>query len=449
MAMPPSPPPESVAPSAESPLDDWLAWIGGVHPEAIELGLDRVRRVAERLDIARPPLAVVIVGGTNGKGSTVRMLESVWTAAGHRVGASTSPHITRFNERVRVAGAEASDADLVRAFARVEAARTAPDGVDSLTYFEFATLATMLHFIESGCVAAIMEVGLGGRLDAVNLWDADCAVLTSIALDHADWLGDDVGVIATEKAAIGRRGRPFVLGEPSPPETLAPYVREAGFELVDVGARPPSDLPETGLAGLHQRRNAACALAVAERLDARLPTDPDLARAALLGTSLAARFERRVAGGTVVVLDVAHNPAAAVVLASTWRERFGETRAVAVFAAFADKDIESITAALAGIVSHWCCAALDGPRAASREELGERVRAGLDVAAAEGRTALDATRETARDRTAAEVDVALDTFGSVDAALAKARELAESRGAPVLACGSFLTVAAVHAALDG
>ena len=425
MAMSPSPSPET-APSADASLDDWLAWIGGVHPEAIELGLDRVRRVAERLDVARPPLAVVTVGGTNGKGSTVRMLESVWTAAGHRVGASTSPHITRFNERVRVAGAEASDVDLARAFACVEAARAPEDGESvCLTYFEFATLAAMVHFVEVGCAAAIMEVGLGGRLDAVNLWDADCAVLTSIALDHADWLGDDVGVIATEKAAIGRRGRPFVLGEPSPPETLSPFVRDGGFELVDVGARPPSDLPETGLAGLHQRRNAACALAVAERLDARLPTDSDVAHAALFGTSLAARFEERVAGETLVVLDVAHNPAAAAALASTWRERFGETRAVAVFAAFADKDIEAIAAALAGTVSRWCCAALDGPRAASREELNERVRAGLDA------------------------DTPLDTFGSVDAALVKARELASAHDAPVLACGSFLTVAAVHAALDG
>ena len=438
-------------PSEEPPsLDDWLVRIARAHPEEIEFGLERVRRVAERLGIARPPLLVVTVGGTNGKGSTVRMLETIWTAAGHRVGASTSPHITRFNERVRVSNEEASDAELVRALARVDAARLAADGtLDTLTYFEFATLGAMVHFVDSGCVAAIMEVGLGGRLDAVNLWDADCAVLTSIALDHADWLGSDVGVIATEKAAIGRRGRPFVLGEPFPPATLAPFVREAGFELVDIGARPLETLPETGLGGEHQRRNAACALAVIERLGERLPTAPDLARAALRTVTLAARFERRVSGGTTVVLDVAHNPAAAAVLASAWRERFGERRAIAVFAAFADKDLEGIVAALADTVSLWHCAGLDAPRAAPLEELARRVREGLALARS-GAIVAPAAGPDSSDGPAGVVDGAgIDTFDTVSDALEGALALAGERALPVLVCGSFTTVAAARAALGG
>ena len=451
------------APPAESArLEDWLAWIGAVHPREMDLGLARVSRVAARLGLARPPLAIVTVGGTNGKGSTVAMLETIWTAAGHRAGAATSPHVTRFNERIRVAGREADDADIVRALARVERARASSSEddaeLDTLTYFEFATLAAMALFVEAGCEVAIMEVGLGGRLDAVNLWDADCAVLTSIALDHADWLGTDLDVIATEKAAIGRRGRPFVLGEPDPPPSLAPFVRREGFALVDVGARPASSLPDTALAGEHQRRNAACALAAVQALGERLPVGTETARAALAAVSLGARFETRERGGTTVVLDVAHNPAGAAALATTWRQRLGTARAVCVFAALADKDIEGIAGELAPLVAHWCCAALGGARASPPGTLERRVRAGLAAAPADTSSVAPSATSPLGDPSAGqpvpsadgdERDVGLERFGSVDAALGAALARAAEEGRPVLVCGSFLTIAAAHAALAG
>jgi len=423
------------SPASGATLEDWLVYIGHVHPSEMELGLGRVSRVAMRAGLAQPPFPVATIGGTNGKGSTVAMLESIWTAAGYRTGAATSPHVTRFAERVRVGGREADDGSLVRAFERVEAARTAGDGTpDTLTYFEFATLASMAVFVEAGCEVAIMEVGLGGRLDAVNLWDADVAALTSIALDHADWLGSDVSVIATEKAAIGRAGRPLVVGERSPPDSLAAFARSHDIALVDVGSRPLDALPETSLVGEHQRRNAACALAVVQALEHRLPVADAVARAALQTVSLVARFDERAvnaASGRPVttVIDVAHNPAGAQALASAWQARFGAVRGIAVFAALADKDIEAITAALAPCVSCWCCASLAGARATPIDTLAERVRSGLDAARADNVPA-DAAPGVA----------SIEQHGSVEAALERALALGDECGVPVLVAGSFVTV---------
>jgi len=437
-------------PGADAPLDAWLGWIDAVHPSEMELGLARVSRVARRLGLARPEMPVVIVGGTNGKGSTVAMLEAIWSAAGYRTGAATSPHVVRFAERMRVAGEEAGERAIVRALARVERGRLPADGgpADTLTYFEFATLASMALFVEAGCDVAIMEVGLGGRLDAVNLWDADCAVLTSIALDHADWLGTDVAVIATEKAAIGRAGRPLIVGEPTPPASLGAFAAAHGIEIVDVGGRPPDALPGTSLPGAHQRRNAGCALAAVRALDARLPVAGDVARAALERVALVARFEERRVDGTPLIVDVAHNPAAAAALADAWRARFGATRAVAVFASLADKDIEGIARNLAPHVECWCCAALEGPRALSLETLVTRVRAGLDEAAG----VADGSGE-ASERPGASASLhagaRVVAAGSVADALATALELASETARAVLVFGSFVTVTAAHAALEG
>ena len=411
------------APDADAPLDAWLAWIDAVHPSEMELGLARVTRVAERLGLRRPPMPVVVVGGTNGKGSTVAMLEAIWTAAGYRTGATTSPHVSRFAERVRVGGAEAADDDIVRALAGIERARRACG--DTLTYFEFAVLAAMAVFVEAGCDVAIVEVGLGGRLDAANLWDADCAVLTSVALDHVDWLGDDVSVIATEKAAIGRAGRPLVVGEPLPPASLAAFADAHGIDVVDVGGAPPETLPETSLPGAHQRRNAGCALAVVRALGDRLPVAEGVARDALRDVVLVARFEERRVDGVPLVIDVAHNPAAAEALAGAWRTRFGEARGIAVFAALADKDVEGVVRALAPVVGDWRCAPLESARALPLDALVARVRAGLGGGA---------TRVTG----AASVAEALD------GALASAAP----SGVPVLVSGSFGTVTAAHAALE-
>jgi len=458
--------PSDGPPDTGAPLALWLDWIDAVHPHEMELGLARVGRVAARLGLSEPPLVVVTVGGTNGKGSTVAMLEAIWTAAGYRTGAATSPHVRRFNERMRVAGREAEDTAIVRALARVEAAREARDGEsDTLTYFEFATLGAMSLFVESGCDVAIMEVGLGGRLDAVNLWDTDCAVLTSIALDHAEWLGTDIAVIATEKAAIGRPGRPLVLGERAPPASLEGYVRTHGIELVDVGRQAPESLPRTSLAGLHQRRNAACALAAVRALESRLPVADSLAREALGNVGLAARFEERTLGSvpsamqasdspsegtpTTLVIDVAHNPAGAAELVATWRARFGTIRGVAVFAALADKDIEGIAEALASIVDHWCCPALGAGRAIAPEALAARVRAGLERARVLERDGggRSVTAVSERGSTTVPAPIALETFASAGEALARALALAGRERLPILVCGSFVTVTAVLDAL--
>src|SRR5574340_1779479 len=211
-------------------LATWLARLEQLHPSAIELGLDRVRRVRDALGLA-PSFPLILVGGTNGKGSTCAYLEAMLGAAGYKTGLYTSPHLLRYNERVRVAGVEASDADLVQAFERVDAAR----GDTSLTYFEFGTLGAMAQFIEAGVDVAILEVGLGGRLDAVNVFDADAAIVTSVDLDHLDYLGDTREKIGFEKAGIFRAGRPAICADPRPPASLLEHARNIGADLRRVG----------------------------------------------------------------------------------------------------------------------------------------------------------------------------------------------------------------------
>lgn len=462
-----------VAPSADAGLDVWLDWIDKVHPAEMELGLSRVSGVATALGLDDPPLVIATVGGTNGKGSAVAMLEAIWLAAGYRTGAATSPHVELFNERMRVGGRMATDADIVGALAAVEAAR----GDTALTYFEFATLASMQLFVTAGCDVAIMEVGLGGRLDAVNLWDADGAVLTSIALDHADWLGTDRAVIATEKAAIGRRGRPLIVGDPCPPASLAPFAAEHGMDLQLV-AEPDSPLPETSLAGRHQQRNAAAALGLVNALQDQLPVTARQASDALRQVALAARFEAHEIDGVALVLDVAHNPAAAEALASTWRERFPGTRGVLLFAALADKDIEGIAHALSSVAAHWVCPAMNGARCTPVAELVERVGEGIrmagvdslpgdslhgvlppdDARAGDARVfdaragdaqagdaqAGDAQAGHAQAGHAQTGDLAMvEAAASVDIAFSRAMSIARERRLPMLVCGSFLTLTAV------
>ena len=212
-------------------LDDWLRWQETLHPKAIELGLDRVRTVLHRLQPEALPFAVITVGGTNGKGSCLAFLDAILRAAGYRVGAYASPHLLRYNERIRVDGVEADDETLCRTFARIDAAR----GDISLTYFEFGTLAALERFREAGVEVAVLEVGLGGRLDAVNVVDADAALVTSIALDHTDWLGPDRDSIGYEKAGIYRPGRPAICADPDPPPRLLEHARAIGARLLRIG----------------------------------------------------------------------------------------------------------------------------------------------------------------------------------------------------------------------
>jgi dihydrofolate synthase/folylpolyglutamate synthase len=307
-------------------LAGWLAYLEGLHPKSIAMGLDRVRAVHARLglELACP---VVTVGGTNGKGSTCAMSDAILRAAGYSVGVYTSPHLLRYNERVVIDGRAASDAELVEAFHAIEDARTATSPPVALTYFEFGTLAALWLFARAKPDAVILEVGLGGRLDAVNVVDADVAVLTSIDLDHQDYLGDTREAIGREKAGIFRAGRPAVCGDPEPPRSVIDHANAVGAPLlrigVDYGATPEGTqwryhgpggarvgLPYPALRGAYQLGNAATVLAALGTLKDRLPVSSGAIRDGLVNVTLAGRF-MVLPGRPVIVLDVAHNPHAA------------------------------------------------------------------------------------------------------------------------------------------
>lgn len=401
-------------PAAAAPLAEWLAWLESIHPVSIDMGLERVSAVAERLalrDINKP---LVLVGGTNGKGSTVAMLSAIYMAAGFRVGAYTSPHISDFRERITLNGQMADERAIVEALAFVESGREP----QTLTYFEYTTLAAMRVFLQADCDVLLFEVGLGGRLDATNIWDADCSVVTSIALDHESYLGTDVSVIATEKAAIARRGKTLVLGEVDPPESLFTYVAKQGIKLRHIGAKPLEMLPESSLNGDHQRRNAGCAVAVVDVMQARLPVAPEAVQVALNSAYLPARFERLNLDGVDVVMDVAHNPAGAAALCHTWKETFGNTQAQLVFAALDDKDIAGIVNALSPIAAHWHCVALQEARAGSLDGLAKQI------------TSI--------------VQSPVSVYTDTRTAWQQARNQAQSGGQVVLVAGSFHTIEAVR-----
>lgn len=401
------------APDTTAPLSSWLAWLETIHPVAIDMGLDRVSLVADRLGLRPVGQPLILVGGTNGKGSTVAMLSAIYTAAGYRVGTYTSPHISDFRERIRVNGEMAAAGDIVEALAYVEAQR-APQ---TLTYFEYTTLAAMRVFLQKQCDVYVLEVGLGGRLDATNLWDADCSVVTSIALDHEEYLGSDLSVIATEKAAIGRCDKVLVVGQPEPPESLFTYTVEQGIRVVYVGGLSPETLPATSLTGAHQRRNAGCAVAVVENLQSVLPVGKDTVEQALMNLQVTARFERITSDGVNAVLDVAHNPAGAAALCHTWREQFGDAQAQVVFSALADKDLAGIISALDPVVAGWHCFELNVSRATPLDTLSNALR--------------QASNKPVEPHDSAELAW-------------QAAHTAAAGSHPVLVAGSFHTVAEIH-----
>jgi dihydrofolate synthase / folylpolyglutamate synthase len=367
-------------------LQEWLGFIERQHPQAIAMGLERVAEVFSRLSV-KIDCPVITVGGTNGKGSTCAMLESMLRAGGYRTGLYTSPHLVRYNERVRIAGAEASDEALAEAFAAVEAAR----GAVPLTYFEYGTLAALLLFSKLKVEAAILEVGLGGRLDAVNVVDADCAVLTSVGVDHVDYLGPDRESIGREKAGIFRRGRPAVVAEPDPPLSVlsAPgeqlrLGRDFGFTAEQgqwaywgpVGRR--GGLAYPALRGAIQLRNAAAALCALDALRGRLPLAMQDVRRGLAEVALPGRFQA-LPGRPQIVLDVAHNPQAAATLADNLAASGYAERTIAVCGMLRDKDIAGALRALAPRVARWHVCSLQGPRGASAEQLaGALADAGID-----------------------------------------------------------------------
>lgn len=393
-------------------LHDWLTWQETLHPNAIDLGLERVREVAQRMALLQPSFAIVTVGGTNGKGSTAAMLDAILRAAGYRVGAYTSPHLLRYNERVSIGGVEVEDAALVEAFARVDVAR----GDTSLTYFEFGTLAALDIFTSAALDVVVLEVGLGGRLDAVNVWDADVSIVTSVALDHMEWLGTDRESIAFEKAGIYRAARPAIFGEAEVPRRLREHAQNIGAQLLcygnDFGVRETPNgwtwwgpagerhaLVAPALRGAHQLQNAAGVLMVLASLRARLPITTAQIREGLGQVRLVGRFEV-VPGPVNVILDVAHNPHGAHALAQTLRSQNCIGRTFAVCGMLGDKDITTTLAELAPVVDAWWVAPVASARSASAEQIehaARQVAAGKPVASCgEIAAALDQAQAEAR-----------------------------------------------------
>jgi dihydrofolate synthase/folylpolyglutamate synthase len=357
-------------------LADWLAHIERQHPKSIALGLDRVSVVFDRLDV-RPSCPVITVGGTNGKGSTCAMLESILRAAGYRSALYTSPHLVAYNERVRVSGAEASDEALCESFAAVEAAR----GEVALTYFEYGTLAALYLFAKEKAEAVVLEVGLGGRLDAVNIVDADCAVLTSVGIDHVDYLGPDRESIGREKAGIFREGRPAVIADPQPPRSVlsAPgrqLLLGRDFGYLDQQSQwtywgssgRRSGLAYPALRGAMQLRNAAAAMCALDALRERLPLAMQDVRRGLAEVTLPGRFQV-LPGRPQVILDVAHNPQAAAALVENLAASGFAPETIAVCGMLRDKDIGGVLRELAPRITRWHLASLAGPRGAGADEL--------------------------------------------------------------------------------
>lgn len=415
------------------PLADWLAYIERQHPASIEMGLDRVRAVATRMTLDKPAPRVVTVAGTNGKGSTVAFVEAIARAAGLRVGAYTSPHLLAYNERVRIDGLDADDAALVAALEAVESAR----GETSLTYFEYGTLAALWLFQRSSLDLVILEVGLGGRLDAVNIVDPDVSVITTVDLDHQDWLGNDREAIGREKAGIARLGVPLVLGEDDPPSSVLGRAYALGaptwrcgsdffFERIDDATwrwrelNYAIDLPMPRLAAPAQLRNAATAIATLRALDVEI-ADEAIATG-VASAHVPGRLQRFERDGVEIVVDVAHNPQAARELAAWLSDVPARGRTVAVFAALGDKDLGGIASALGPHIDAWHVAGL--------ADSGAR---GLDVVAFAARL-----RGTVAGLAQAHDDVAT--------ALVNARAGARP-GDRVLAFGSFHTAAAALRAL--
>jgi dihydrofolate synthase/folylpolyglutamate synthase len=412
-------------------LATWLAYLETLHPKAISLGLERVRAVYARLAVV-PTCPVITVTGTNGKGSTCALLERMLSAGGYKVGLYASPHLLRYNERVRIAGAEATDAELCSAFAAVEAVRQDTP----LTYFEFGTLAALWLFARAQTDALVLEVGLGGRLDAVNVIDADVAVVTTIAIDHTDYLGFTRDDIAREKAGIFRPGRVAVCADPDPTAALVDHARAIGAVLLRIGidfgfaaedrqwryfgpGGARHGLPYPALRGAYQLANAAAALTALDALRQRLPVGMGAVRDALVSVELPGRFQV-LPGRPVTVLDVAHNAQAAVVLADTVAAMGFHPRTLAVFGIMADKDIDAVIAAMKPRVDRWLVSTLPPPRGATAMVLRRHLE---------------------------EVGVEPDAIASFDepgAAYRRAREMA-SEADRIIVFGSFLTVAAALA----
>lgn len=409
-------------------LQEWLSWQEQLYPDLIDLGLHRVQALLKALQLERPSFPILTVGGTNGKGSSVSFAEAMLRAAGHSVGAYVSPHLLRYNERVRVDGVDVSDAEFCESFQRIDDAR----GGLRVTYFEFGTLAAIDILSRRGVSAAVLEVGLGGRLDAVNALDADVALVASIGLDHQEWLGPDRESIGREKAGIFRSGRPAICGDRQPPASLLDQAATLGADLQLIGKDFDRDirddtwtwrgkggefrgLPAPALPGHIQYDNASTVIAALQSCE-RFRVTEQAVHQGLAEARIPARFQR-IPGAVETVFDVGHNPDAARNLSENLRAFPVRGRSFAVLGMFKDKAAEEVARALIGRFDRWYLGGLEGPRGQSAAALAVRVRSALP-------------------------DAELAESPSVDAAYAAAMSAARP-GDRVVVFGSFQTVAAV------
>ena len=368
-------------------LEDWLGWQTTLHPKPIELGLERVSAVWHRLHADPLACKVITVAGTNGKGSCVAFLEAMLRSASYRVGCYTSPHLVRYNERILIDGEPVSDSQLCEAFERIDQAR----GESLLTYFEFGTLAALDLFAAAGLDVVVLEVGLGGRLDAVNIIDPDVALITTVDIDHTDWLGQTREQIGREKAGIMRPGRPVVFAGNDMPDSIRETAEKVGAHLLLAGqdyqwrrqdqgwdwlhaTHPRHSLPLPSMRGEFQLQNAAAALMALELLRDELPLDQRAVRFGLQEARLSGRFQV-VGRDPQVILDVAHNAQAAQALSDNLGDMFCHGRTIAVFSMLADKEIEQVVKVMSPRIDEWYLFPIDALRAASLSQLEQALQA--------------------------------------------------------------------------
>jgi dihydrofolate synthase/folylpolyglutamate synthase len=421
-------------PDRRSTLAEWLAWLETLHPKKIDLSLNRIRTVLESMQLETPPFRVITVAGTNGKGSCVAYLEAIYRQAGFRVGAFTSPHLVRFNERVAIDGRFASDEDLVEAFWVMNRAR----GNATLSYFESSAVAAFHLFARAEVDVAVLEVGMGGRLDAVNVYDADAALIVSIGLDHTEWLGNDRESIGFEKAGVMREGRPVIVADADPPQSIFSAVARTGAEGYLIGrdfryerddhalricCRNGDDyrVPVPAFGGEEQLVNASACVQLVDSLQAELPVSPEAVAAGIAAARVPGRMHSRTIDGVEWLFDVAHNPAAAARLAAHVAERPRAERTLAVFGAMRDKDLAGVIAPFVSGITHWYVGSVASERSASAEQL----------------------EQTLRDRGIADVSA----YETVEAACAAAQRAARP-GDRVVVFGSFYTVGPALVALE-
>ena len=363
-------------------LTDWLAWQEQLHPRPIDLGLDRIKSVYQQLKPTAPTLPTITVAGTNGKGSTIAYLNAIYLAQGYRVGAYTSPHILHYNERIQINGVPVADELICAAFERIDTVR----GNTSLSYFEFSTLAALLIFAEADLDVQLLEVGLGGRLDAVNIIDADAAIVTTIGIDHTEWLGDSLDKIAREKAGIFRHAKPAIIADPMAPDSLSQSAvainsilyrssiefsyqkNQENWTWFSENATQYTDLPSPAFAGEHQYRNASAVIMCVECMQSILSVSVESIRQGIAQAKLQGRFQF-FPGEIPVLLDVGHNPQAIQTLLDYLQERLPDVKIHAIFAMMKDKDIATAIHLMSDRISDWYCAPLNNPRAATESLL--------------------------------------------------------------------------------